>query len=110
VTTLTLQKQNLHTFRHINAQKLVRVAKNSRRCSEYSGFKNRILTEIALSESLYSEVPFDDKGAIESTEDSEDDVEEDFEEVPLAVVAYGEHDELACTEGVHGLRCVSMSC
>jgi hypothetical protein len=104
MTPLALQKQNLHTFRHINAQKLVRVAKDSRSRSEYSGFKDRILTEIALSESLHPKIPLNDEGAIQTTEDSEDDVEEDFEEMPLAVVAHGEHDELSCTEGVHGLE------
>jgi hypothetical protein len=110
MTALALKKQDLHTFRHINTQKFVRVANNSRRCGEYGGFKDRILTKIALSESLHSEVPFDDKRAIQTAEYSEDDVEEDFEEVPLAIVAYGEHDELSCTEGIHGLGCVSLSC
>jgi len=109
MTTLTFQKQDLHTLCHIDAQKFVRVTKNSRRCSEYSGLKNRVLAKIAFSESLHSEIPFDDKGAVQTTEDSEDDVEEYFEEVPLSIVAHGEHDELSCTEGIHGLRCVSMN-
>jgi hypothetical protein len=109
MTTFTLEKQNLHTFSHVDPQKLVRVANDSRRCGEYGSFENGILTEVALSESLHSEIPLDDKSAVQTTENSKNDVEEDFEEMPLAIVAHSKHDELPCTEGIHGLGCVSLS-
>ena len=49
-----------------------------------------------------AEVPLHDEGAVDAAEDAEQDVEDDFEVVPVAVIADGEEDELAGAEGVHG--------
>ena len=103
VSTLTFQEQNLHTLRHIDSQKHVRVAEQRRAGSQQGSLKNSIIRQVFLPERLSPEIPFDDKGAVEAAEDAEEDEDDDFEEVPGPVVTDGEHNQLACSKRVHCL-------
>lgn len=85
-------KQNLHALRHVNAQKHVGVADDGRHEREEGGLGDGVVFEVALAERLHAEVPFDDELAVESAKDAEEDEEDDFEKVPVAVVADLEHD------------------
>jgi hypothetical protein len=107
MATLAFEEENLHTFRHINSQELVWIAQYGCGCGEYGSFQDRILAEIALSECLHTKIPLDDQGTVKAAEDTKDDVEEDFEKMPLTVIADSKHDKLSCSERVHSLEDVS---
>lgn len=98
----TLFEEDLHALGHVYAEEHAGIADNGCPCCEERRFEDGILGEVLLAEGLGSKIPFYDEGAIETAEDADDDVKDYFEEMPGAVVADLEHDELTRSEGIHG--------
>lgn len=103
MATLTFKEQNLHALCHIDAQKLVRIAKNCGKGRKQSGFQNGVLGKVSLAKGLRTKVPFDDQCSVETSKYTNNDIEDDFKEMPGSVVADREHDELAGPERIHCL-------
>ena len=107
LVALTLLKQYLHTLSHINPQEHVGVANHAGDDSESDSFCDGVCRKVLLAKYLHLEVPLDDESAVETTKDTNDDIEEGFEKVPRAVVGDVEHDELTGPERVHSLAQIS---
>lgn len=100
---LALSKQNLHALRHVNSQKHVGVAYDTRDDGQDDSLSNRVRSKVLFAKDLHLEIPFDDKGAVKTAENTNDEVEDDLEKVPRTIVRNVEHNQLTSTEGVHGL-------
>lgn len=98
-----LLEQYFHALRHVDPQEHVGVTND--RCHDCKNYclSDGVRRQVLLAEDLHLQVPLYDEGAVEAAEDADDEVEEDLEEVPRAVVFDLEHDELASAEGIHGL-------
>lgn len=103
MSTLTFPEQNLHALRHVNAEEHVEITNHRRDSSQECSFCNGVLREIALPECLGAEVPFDNKLAVNTAKNANDDKENDLEEMPIPIVRDLEHDELSSSEGIHEL-------
>lgn len=100
---LTLPKQHLHGLGHIDPEKHIPPANRRRDRRQEQHLADGVLLEVLFAEGLRAQVPFDDEFTVEPAEDAQEDEEDDFEKVPVAVVGDLEHDELAGAEGVHCL-------
>ena len=92
MATFAFEKQYFHALGHINAKELIRVAHNGSESGQKCGFQDGVLGEICFSECLRAQIPLDNKGAIETSEDTNEHVEGQLEEVPLSIVGNCEHD------------------
>lgn len=104
VACLAFLEEDLHALCHVDSQEHVRVADDGCDYRQGNCLGDGVCGQILLAEDLHFEVPLHDECAIQATEDSDDEVEEDFEKVPALVVFHLEHDELAGSKGVHCLQ------
>lgn len=102
LAAFTLFEEDLHALSHVDAEEHAGIADDGCPCCKERRLEDGIPGEVLLAEGLGSKIPFYDEGAIETAEYADDDIEDYFEEMPGAVVADLEHDELACPEGIHG--------
>lgn len=103
VSDFAFLEQDLHALGHVDAEEHVRVADDGRDDGKGDCFGDGVVGQILFAEHLHFKIPLDDKGAVEATKDADEQVEENLEEVPAAVVFDLKHDELAGAEGVHCL-------
>jgi hypothetical protein len=103
VVALALPEQNFHHLCHIDPEKDVGIAQQRCHTGQKNSFCNGIRGQVFLPKGLYSQIPFDDQGAIQATENSDNDEKYQFKKVPCSVVFDLEHDKLPGPKGVHGL-------
>ena len=98
------QKQNLHAFRHIDAQEHIWITNNGRDDCQQGSFQYWLAFKVFFAERLYSEIPLNDECAVKPSEHSNDEIEQDLKEVPRAIVFDLKHDELPRSEWIHCLQ------
>lgn len=92
LAALALSEQDLHALCHVDPQKHVWVADDTRDDGERDGLGNRVCGKVFFAEDLHLEVPLHDKGTVETTKHADDDVKDDLEKVPRVIVRDVEHD------------------
>ncbi|KAI6759707.1 hypothetical protein HG530_010387 [Fusarium avenaceum] len=68
---------------------------------QQSRLEDSILLQVLLAECLDSQVPLDHKGSVETSKDTNQDIEQQLKEVPVILILNLEHDQLARSERVH---------
>ena len=104
VITFTFSEEDFHRFRHVDPEEHIWIAEKSRDTGEHSGLNNRVFSKVLFTKRLRSQIPLNYKCTVKTSEDAEHNEENQFEEVPCAIIFHLKHDKLPCSERIHCLR------